>query len=156
VVSNPLLNLFTLYTPEMSKALRCVTYYLRIITMLAFTSIFASSGEFDGIMSYLLDVINIWILLLPYFTVIPINIAFEYLIQIPEASSLPGGKIPKWIKIKHYFGIFLGILSSLGCTYIIFVLAANKSYHQNRAWKYDFIFTFCQDNFIVPILFFVV
>lgn len=62
-------------------------------------------------------------IMLPYFTVVPINWLFEYLIIAPPRLA----KVNRWIRYKRNIGIILGILSAGTSIYGIFVLAANKT-----------------------------
>ena len=84
---------------------------------------------------------------------IPINIIFEFLIKVPDKSVYPEGKLPTWMKVKKWFGIILGSAASLGCIYIIYVLAANKTAQQSLSWKYDFFFNLIADFITVPLVY---
>ena len=92
--------------------------------------------------------INPYIIALPYFTVIPVNWLFEYLIITPPNLA----QKHKWLRIKRCFGMGLGVIFALGAILSIYILAANKSEEQNLAWKYDFCFTISQDVILVPLI----
>ena len=122
------------------------------MTMFAFSSLFGSSDSINNVNDFINDVINPYLILLPYFLVIPINKIFEGLISVPTRYQNKE-KIPKWVKIKKYIGIGIGVLSAFGCIFIIYILAANKSKEQNDSWMYDFSWMVFQDFFFTPLIF---
>ena len=95
---------------------------------------------------------NPYLILLPYVTVIPVNALFEFLIAVPTEYKDKHLPLPTVYKVKKYAGISLGVLASLGCIFVVYVLAANKTKEQNDAWMYDFAFVMFQDFFITPLL----
>lgn len=87
--------------------------------------------------------INFYMLVLPLFTVVPINVAFEWLIkEHPDATKLKG-RSKTIYKIKIKAGIIIGILATLGAYYSIWVLAAHKNRDESLNWTLDFIFMIC-------------
>mmetsp|Transcript_39062 Transcript_39062/g.34749 ORF Transcript_39062/g.34749 Transcript_39062/m.34749 type:complete len:225 (-) Transcript_39062:502-1176(-) len=150
LLTHPYLSLFYLYAPELPKSTRTPIVYLRIMLMLAFSSIFGTSGEFNGLLEWLLEV-NFYLILMPFFTVIPINILFEYLIQNPPDINKLSGPARKLVKIKYGLGVFLGFISTLGAFYAIWVLAANKTRDESISWTCDFVFIILQDMMLMPL-----
>mmetsp|Transcript_27986 Transcript_27986/g.24676 ORF Transcript_27986/g.24676 Transcript_27986/m.24676 type:complete len:181 (+) Transcript_27986:1168-1710(+) len=150
-ICHPFFNLFFIYQPELSKAKRASIYYLRLMLMFAFSSLFGTSDSIENVEDFINDVINPYLILLPYVTVIPINRLFECLVaEHPKYAQMK--KLPTCVKVRRVITWIVGIIATLGSVFIIYVLAANKTLEQNDSWKYDFLFVVGQDFIITPLL----
>ena len=87
--------------------------------------------------------VNIAILLLPYFIVLPLSKFTELMNNpIPEFKRSTSPLFIRFIKVRLIIGRAFMIAATLGCIYIIFVASANKSQADRDVWMFEFILTF--------------
>jgi len=127
MIFHPIINIYTVYMPEFPKTTRAGITYFRMIMMLAFSSIFGTSEDFEGLAEYLTD-FNIYLILLPYFTVVPIYTFLEFLIRDPPPEKTQSRSTTKCFFYKKKIGLGLSFILTVLCIAAIYILAANKSY----------------------------
>jgi len=151
VILHPVLNTYLIYDKTINKFIRAAIYYLRTLLILTFASLFGTNDDFDGIYDYLVEN-NLYLYILPYFTVIPINKLFECLVQDPQKIDANQAPIP-WYKSRQCFGLFLGAIVSTIAIVVNYIGAAQNTPSQTRVWRYDFVFTLVQDLVLTPLIF---
>mmetsp|Transcript_24177 Transcript_24177/g.21242 ORF Transcript_24177/g.21242 Transcript_24177/m.21242 type:complete len:215 (-) Transcript_24177:799-1443(-) len=138
-----------------------MVYSVRIITLLTFASIFATSAN-TGQARLLAEpkpVFNVYYLLLPYVTIIPIQVILITLIKNPAKVNKKGQEVKynkKCNKVKRGFGFFLTFCVMAGCIFSVFVIDAQSDHDDRMQWLVLFAQTFFQDFFITPLVFLIV
>ncbi len=95
-----------------------------------------------------------YVILLPYITLLPISWLMENLIIGFTASK--DYKIRRKAgpnKCKSFIVTFITTLTIIGCILIMFIIAANKTVTEQRAWSGFFFFFVLQDLLIVPLVY---
>jgi len=135
-----------------------MVYSVRIITLLTFASIFATSAN-TGQARMLAEpkpFFNVYYILLPYVTIIPIQVILITLIKNPAKFNKKGKEIKHnktCVKIRRSVGFLLTFCVMAGCIFAVFVIDAQSSHDDRMQWLVMFAQTFFQDFFITPIIF---
>mmetsp|Transcript_28998 Transcript_28998/g.26343 ORF Transcript_28998/g.26343 Transcript_28998/m.26343 type:complete len:171 (-) Transcript_28998:118-630(-) len=129
---HPLLNVFFVNIIKPSKPIRVGLFYCRLLMILALVSILGSNTGLNigralqGSVSLSVDV---YILLLPYFTFVPLEFALRALLSERETKTTKQKLIAKILKIA---GIILAAFFIIGCFFIIIAISESSSGDENR------------------------
>ena len=142
---------------ELPKTTRALLYYARNLLALAFASLFSGPTRSDTSETYQTLSItfdfNIYLVLLPFVTIIPIEFLIEWLLKVEIKRKKAATKEQK--NFKHFLGIFkinVGYLVAgatlLGSLLAIMIVSANMTPFQRLAWTINFIQLILQDNLL--------
>lgn len=115
--------------------------------MVTFTTIFEKPKDGD-ILANLIQ-LNLILIAMPYFSVIPINKILDNLIKDFPVELRPKIR-PVWRYLKLIAGWTLAAIIMGGCIFIILVISANQTEQERISWLADFIFVFALDCFANP------
>jgi len=136
VLFHPLLNFYLINSMPPSKIYRCAIFYSRFLLMMAIVCLLGSGNTksvgFRDLQSLSVDV-DVYILLVPYVTFVPLELVLR--VMLTKRSIEPGSsKFKKFcLNFIRYFGIFLMVVSSLLCLYIILQISENADSEENSS-----------------------
>jgi len=112
-----MISIYTYHDPNALKTSRLIVFYAEILLLLAFNTIFSDVTLDDGRgWSF-----NVYLILLPFVTYLPIVLLLEKIIAIPKPVTPKEKKISK---IRWIIGGILTAIIILGSIVIILVITA--------------------------------
>mmetsp|Transcript_28400 Transcript_28400/g.25250 ORF Transcript_28400/g.25250 Transcript_28400/m.25250 type:complete len:264 (+) Transcript_28400:214-1005(+) len=145
---------------DTSKMVRLMVFYTRFVLFHFYASVFMTEGNINSSIDNEINILpesNPYFILLPYITIIPINLILIALIsQKSEYKNKKGEVIstPKATKIRVVIGYFLLFCVMAGSIFGSFIIDSQNSRSERTRVIVLFIQAMIQDQLITPILVF--
>jgi len=129
---HPMLNVMFVNVIKPSKLIRVGLFYCRLLMMLALVSILGSNTGLDFGGRRLLQnevslSLDVYILLLPYFTFVPLEFALRGLLKNREEK-----RSKKYVtKLLNILGVVVAAFFIIGCLFIIIAISEASSGEEN-------------------------
>jgi len=156
LLTHPALNGPFIGSIQPTKMIRISLYYARFLMTTALVAILGSNQGFSGVSTRVLSTeltlqVNIIVLILPFVTVIPLEVLLKKMLTQPK-KSFNRSKMYIVKKGLYWVGIGLIITVSIGCFLVICRIGQNASHGENMALFGTTAITIGQDWVLTPLL----